>query len=88
MTVSGHWHRDGDATMIIIMTRRFDSMESRPGGPWSHWQGGVKVIPKMFNISNPPTVVIDASDSQLHQEYTIGLGKRILQHFPSPSHNS
>jgi hypothetical protein len=34
-------------------------------------QGGVKVIPKMFNILNLPTGMVDASDSQLHQDYTI-----------------
>jgi hypothetical protein len=37
-------------------------------------QGGcVEVIPKMYNIRHNPTVVVDASDSQLHHYYTIGL---------------
>jgi hypothetical protein len=34
-------------------------------------QGCVKVIPKMCNIRCILTVVIDASDSKLHQDYTI-----------------
>jgi hypothetical protein len=31
-------------------------------------KGGMRVIPKMFTILHPPTVVVDASDSQLHQD--------------------
>ena len=38
-------------------------------------QGGDRVIPKMFSISNLPTVVVDARDSQLHQDYTIDSDK-------------
>jgi hypothetical protein len=30
-----------------------------------HAQDGVKKIPKMFNVMNPPTVMVDACDSQL-----------------------
>ena len=38
-------------------------------------QDGAKVIPKMFNIRNSPTVVVDARDSQLHQAYTMDSDK-------------
>jgi hypothetical protein len=44
-------------------------------------RGGVEVIPKMFNIRNSQTVMVHARDSQLHQDYTLGLGNSIL--FPS-----
>ena len=30
--------------------------------------GGVKVIPKMFNISNFPKIVFDCHDTQVHLE--------------------
>jgi hypothetical protein len=42
-----------------------------PGTVLAHTQGSVKEIPPMFDILNPPTVVLDVSDSQLHQDYTI-----------------
>jgi hypothetical protein len=38
-------------------------------------QGGVEKIPKMFDISKLPTGVVDARDSQLHQDYTINSDK-------------
>jgi hypothetical protein len=44
-------------------------------------QGGVEVVPKMFNIVNPPTVVVD--DFQLHwhpgRVYTMGFRKLELE---------
>jgi hypothetical protein len=53
-------------------------------------QGGVEVIPNIFNIIYNPTVEVDArdSDSQLHQHYHNTI--RRLGKNPSfcPSHNS
>jgi hypothetical protein len=40
-------------------------------------QDCVKEIPKMCNIRYIPTVMVDTSDSQLQQDYTIGLVKGI-----------
>jgi hypothetical protein len=34
-------------------------------------QGCIEVIPKTVSILNPPTIAVDASDSQLHQDYII-----------------
>jgi hypothetical protein len=42
--------------------------------PLSSQQGGVNVIPKMFNILNSPTVVFACCDAQLHLKTLKNLG--------------
>jgi hypothetical protein len=51
----------------IVVYTRIDTMVYTI---WPGYQGCVKLIPKMFNMLNPQTVVVDACDSQLHQDYT------------------
>jgi hypothetical protein len=43
-----------------------DNLKTPSGLTLAGLQGGVKVIPKMFNIWNSPTVVFDCRDAQLH----------------------
>ena len=70
------WQRTGGGPGL---SESDSDSESYAGSASQGGPGGVEVtvIPKMFNISNPPTVVV-ASDARDFRDYNMGLGKRKL----------